>query len=108
MAKDNIITIDGCSMIRTLFLFLIIDFLYVNFSKVITYIFSFYEVFLFFFVNWVFVAALVEVVFVAFPTYYDNPSHYSFNFNNYFRSLFSVFVFFTGNNSPEMYIKRFP
>lgn len=33
---------------------------------------------------------------------------YSFNFSNYFKSLFSVFVFFTGNNSPEIMMKNYP
>lgn len=69
---------------------------------------SFYEVFLLFFLNWLFVAGLVEVLFVAFPTYYNNATHYSFNFSNYFKTLFSVFVFFTGNNSPDMFMKRHP
>lgn len=55
-----------------------------------------------------FVAALMEILFVSFPNYYDNAEFYSFNFNNYFKSLFSVFVFFTTNNSPELLIKAYP
>ena len=108
MAKDGIISIDGCSLIKTFFLFLMIDFFYVNFTKVLKYFFNFYEVFIFFLIDWMFIAALIEVLFVAFPTYYDHKEYYSFNFNNYFKSLFSVFVFFTGNNSPEMIIKNYP
>lgn len=108
MAKDKILVIDLFSIVKTFYLFLIIDLLYHNLKKLLAYLFSFYEVFLFFFLNWLFVAALIEVLFVAFPTYYDNEVHYTFNFNNYFKSLFSVFVFFTGNNSPEMFIKRYP
>jgi hypothetical protein len=55
-----------------------------------------------------FVAALMEILFVSFPNYHDNAEFYSFNFNNYFKSLFSVFVFFTTNNSPELLIKTYP
>jgi len=55
-----------------------------------------------------FVAALMEILFVSFPNYYDNAEFYSFNFNSYFKSLFSVFVFFTTNNSPELLIKAYP
>lgn len=108
MAKDGIVSIDGCSIVKTIFLCLVVDFLFVNLKKVFSYLTNFYEIFLLFFLNWIFVAALVEVLFVAFPTYYDNEVHYSFNFNNYFKTLFSVFVFFTGNNSPDMFMKRFP
>lgn len=108
VARDEIITIDGCNLVKTFFLFLMIDFLYVNFMKVMNYVFNFYEVLIFFILNWMFVAALIEVLFVAFPTYYDHTEHYSFNFNNYFKSLFSVFVFLTGNNSPEMIMKNYP
>jgi len=45
---------------------------------------------------------------VAFPKTYDSPEFYSFNFKNYFKSLFSVFVFFTTNNSPEILMKNYP
>lgn len=108
LARDDIIGIDGCSLIKTLFVFIMIDVLYINLSKVFSYFYNFYEVFLFFFIDWLLVAALVEVIFVAFPTYYDDEINYSFNFNSYFKSLFSIFVFFTGNNSPDMIIKRYP
>lgn len=100
--------IDGCSVVKTLYLCLIVDFLFINLIRIFKYFTSFYEVFLLFFLNWLFVAGLVEVLFVAFPTYYDNDVHYSFNFTNYFKTLFSVFVFFTGNNSPDMFMKRYP
>lgn len=108
LAKDQIIKIDICTLIRTLYLFVILETLFIPFKKVFNYLVDFYEVFLFFFLNWLFMAALIEVLFVAFPTYFDNEIHYTFNFNNYFKTLFSVFVFFTGNNSPEMFMKRFP
>ena len=108
LARDDIIGIDGCSLIKTLFVFIMIDVLYINLSKVLSYFYNFYEVFLFFILDWLLIAALIEVLFVAFPTYYDDETHYSFNFNTYFKSLFSVFVFFTGNNSPDMIIKRYP
>lgn len=48
------------------------------------------------------------MLFVAFPKTYDSKEFYSFNFKNYFKSLFSVFVFFTGNNSPEILMKNYP
>lgn len=108
MAKDRVVLLDGSTLIRTLFLFVIMETLFTPFKKVLSYLASFYEVFILFFVNWLFIAALVEVLFVAFPAYQDNEVHYSFNFDNYFKTLFSVFVFFTGNNSPEMFMKRFP
>ena len=50
----------------------------------------------------------MEVLFVAFPKTYDDEDFYSFNFKNYFKSLFSVFVFFTSNNSPEILMKNYP
>jgi len=108
LSRDKVTSIDMCSIVKTVFLCVSVDFLYVNMKRVCGYIANFYEVFLLFFLNWLFVAALVEVLFVAFPTYYDHEVHYSFNFNNYFKTLFSVFVFFTGNNSPDMFMKRFP
>lgn len=76
--------------------------------KLVRYILNFYEVFLFFFLDWVIIAAVLEVLFVAFPQTYDSKEFYSFNFKNYFKSLFSVFVFFTGNNSPEIIMKNYP
>jgi hypothetical protein len=69
---------------------------------------NFYEVFLFFFLDWIIVAGILEVLFVAYPNTYDSKEFYSFNFKNYFKSLFSVFVFFTGNNSPEIIMKNYP
>lgn len=100
MANDDIIGIDWCSIVKTIFLCLVIDFLFINLKKLGSYLINFYEVFLFFFIDWLFMAALVEVLFVAFPTYFDHENHYSYNFTNYFKTLFSVYVFFTGNNSP--------
>lgn len=108
LARDDFMGIDGCSVVKTFYLCLIVDFLFFNLNKIFSYLTSFYEVFLLFFLNWLFVTGLVEVLFVAFPTYYDNEIHYSFNFKNYFKTLFSVFVFFTGNNSPDMFMKRHP
>jgi hypothetical protein len=108
LTNDGVTGVDMCSVIRTVFLCIQIELLYANIKRVGSYLINFYEVFLLFFLNWLFVAALVEVLFVAFPTYYDHDSHYSFNFNNYFKTLFSVFVFFTGSNSPDMFMKRFP
>lgn len=64
--------------------------------------------FLFFFLDWMIVAAVLEVLFVAFPNTYDSKEFYSFNFKNYFKSLFSVFVFFTTNNSPEIMMRNYP
>lgn len=72
------------------------------------YLINFYEVFLLFFLDWIIIAAVLEVLFVAFPDTYDSPEFYSYNFKNYFKSLFSVFVFFTTNNSPELLMKNYP
>jgi hypothetical protein len=74
----------------------------------VSFLYNFYEIFAFFLVDWMFIAALMEILFVAFPNYSDSANFYSFNFNNYFKSLFSVFVFFTTNNSPEIIIKFYP
>ena len=80
-----------------------------DFAKKITmYLVNFWEIFAFFFFDWLLVAALLEILFVAFPTYFDHSHFYSFNFSNYFKSLFSVFVFFTTNNSPDLLIKSYP
>ena len=108
LTKDGIINVDGCSMIRTFFIIIAIDFLFMTLNKILIYLFNFYEVFLFFIINWMFLAAVVEVLFVAFSTYYDHEEFYTYNFTDYFKSLFSVFIFFTGNNSPEMIIKNYP
>ena len=77
-------------------------------KKLFIYLKNFLEVFLFFFVDWALIAALMEVIFVAFPKTYDDLELYSFNFKNYNKSLFSMFVFFTTQNSPEMMLKNYP
>ena len=105
--KDNILSIDGPSLVKTFSILIIVDWLYFTLKKIIRYLVNFYEVFLFFILNWILVAAILEVVFVAFPKYYDHPQFYSFNYTSYFKSLFSVFVFFTTNNSPETLMKDF-
>lgn len=76
--------------------------------RLFEYVINFYEVFLFFILDWLIIAAVLEVLFVAFPDTYDSPDFYSYNFKNYFKSLFSVFVFFTTNNSPELLMKNYP
>lgn len=58
--------------------------------------------------NWMFIAAFTQIIFISFPSYYDEKIAYSYNFTNYFRSLFSVFIFFTTNNSPQMVIAFYP
>lgn len=108
MIKDNLISVDGCMLVRTFFIFLIVDVLYDSFAKVLNYLSNFYEVFVFFLVDWLIMAALIQVLFISTPDYYDDSELYSFNFGNYFKSLFSVFVFFTGNNSPEIMMKNYP
>ena len=53
-------------------------------------------------------AALMQVLFVAFPNTYDSKILYTFNFTYYSKSLFSVFVFFTGDNNPDIFLKNYP
>ncbi len=108
MARDNILNIDGCALARTFFLFLMIDVLFEHFEKVLGYFRNFYEVFILFFIDWLLMAAIIEVLFISMPSYYDDKDYYSFNFGNYFKSCFSVFVFFTGNNSPELLMAKYP
>lgn len=105
--KDGIIYMDGPSLIKTFAIIFIIDWLYFTLKKIVNYILNFYEVFLFFILNWFFIAAVLEVLFVSLPDYYDHHRFYSFNFASYAKSLFSVFVFFTNNNSPEIIMKDF-
>ena len=69
---------------------------------------NFYEVFAFFMLNWLFIAAFMQVMFISFPNYYDAKVAYSYNFSNYLRSLFSMFIFFTTNNSPQMVVDNYP
>lgn len=107
LIKDNIIAVDGPSLVKTFAILIIVDWLYFTLKKIVRYMVNFYEVFLFFVLNWLLVAAVLEVLFVSFPQYYDHPQFYSYNFTNYFKSLFSVFVFFTTNNSPEIMMREF-
>lgn len=65
-------------------------------------------VFILFVLDWFLIAALMEILFVGFRNYYDNEQYFTFKFENYLETLFTVFVFFTGNNSPDIYLKEFP
>ena len=88
--------------------FLKSEWLWTYTRKLYLYVINFSEIFLFFLIDWIIIAALMEVIFVAFPDTYDNLDYYSFNFKDYFKSLFSMFVFFTSNNSPEILLKNYP
>ena len=59
MIKDELIKIDLCMIVKTFFIFLVVDVLYNTFAKVLNYIFNFYEVFVFFIVDWFIMAALI-------------------------------------------------
>ena len=108
MIQDELLNNDYCLFIKILFIFLVVDVFFESFLKVLKYLSNFYEVFVIFFVDWLVMGALIEVLFISNQNYFDHEEYYSFNFGNYFKSLFSVFIFFTGNNSPEIMIKNYP
>ena len=72
------------------------------------YIIKLTPVFILFLLDWFLIAAMMEVIFVGFKNYYDSEQYFKFKFENYIETLFTVFVFFTGNNSPDIYLKEFP
>lgn len=74
----------------------------------LNYLKKFFLVILFFIVDLILVAAVIESLYVGFSQYYDSEEYYTFNFSNYMKTIMSVFIFFTSNNSPEMYIYEFP
>lgn len=108
LAEDQIIELYMTNLIRIFYFFVIIDFFYVNIQRLINYLVSLWDVLLLFLMDWFLVAAIMEVMFVGFSDYYDSPVNYTFNFENYQTTLFTMFVFLTGNNSPEIYLKQFP
>ncbi len=106
--QNYLVYFDICLLIQVFFIIAVIPSLYNSLVKITSYFMNFYEVIVFFLIDWFLMAALVQVLFVRNIHYYDHESLYTFNFRNYMKSLFSVFVFFTGNNQPEILIKDYP
>ena len=107
LVKDQVLPIDGPALVKTIAIITIIDWLYFTFKQLIKYLVNFYELMIFFMIDWLLVSAFLEVIFIAFPKYYDHQEYFSFNFSSFEKSLFSVAVFFTRNNSPEIILKNF-
>lgn len=55
-----------------------------------------------------FLAGFIQAILISYPTYKDEEWSYSFNFTNYFKSFYSLFIFFTGNNSPQVLLSLYP
>lgn len=76
--------------------------------KLISYLISFTEVYLFFFLTMSFLAGFMQVFWIDSPNYQDNNVIFSYNFTSFLKSFYTVFIYFTQNNTPEIILKPYP
>lgn len=102
LQRDAVLAADVPTVVKALALVVIVDWMYRAARRMLLALRTFYELLLFLLLDWVFLAALLQVAFLPRPDYHDDARFFSFNFSDYLSSLFSVFVLFTGASAPQI------